>query len=207
MNDANSDRRGAPARSGPEEDDLEVDLDVALGREIRARRLDTGLSLRDLARMSDLSPSFISQLERGLARPRISSLHRVARTLGTTAQALLSSGEARSYSLVRRNSPDRVAGLNEDLPDNVRPLVRGDRPLTGMEFRGLADEMGQYYEHPGEEMYLVVAGCVEVDLDGDLLVLEAGDCLSYDGRLPHRSRSIGDESALVYLITTRDDTR
>lgn len=192
---------------GSSDGDLDVDLDVALGREIRARRSQAGLSLRELAKLADLSPSFISQLERGLARPRISSLHRVARTLGTTAQALLSSGEARSYSLVRRRSGDRVVGLNEELSDNVRPLVRGDRPLTGIEFRGLADEMGEYYEHPGEELFLVVTGTVEVDLDGDLLVLESGDCLSYDGRLPHRSRSVGDESALVYLITARDESR
>ena len=81
-----------------------VDLDLALGREIRARRVAAGMSLRALASATDLSPSFVSQLERGLARPRITSLHRVARTLGTTAQALLSSGETRSYSLVRRNT-------------------------------------------------------------------------------------------------------
>ena len=51
-----------------------------------------GISVRELARLTDLSASFVSQLERGLARPRITSLHRVARALGTTAQALLSTG-------------------------------------------------------------------------------------------------------------------
>lgn len=185
----------------------DVDLDVALGREIRSRRLTTGISLRELARKTDLSPSFISQLERGLARPRITSLHRVARALGTTAQALLSSGEDRSYSLVRHRVDGRVVDLDEQLPGSVRSLVSGDRPLTAMEFRGLTSEMGEYYEHPGEELYLVVSGSVEVDLDGELIVLDAGDCLCYDGRRPHRSRSVGDVPALVYLITVRDDVR
>lgn len=184
----------------------DVDLDLALGREIRARRIAAEMSLRDLAALTDLSPSFLSQLERGLARPRITSLHRVARTLGTTAQALLSNGEARTYSLVRRDD-DRFVDHDEDLPGSVRSLVRGDRPITAMEFRALPSEFGQYYEHPGEELFLVVAGSVEVDLDGESILLEAGDCLCYDGRVPHRSRCGGTAPASVYLVTTRDDVR
>lgn len=184
-----------------------VDLDLALGREIRARRVAAGMSLRALASATDLSPSFVSQLERGLARPRITSLHRVARTLGTTAQALLSSGETRSYSLVRRNTARSVEHSDDGPSRPVASLVTGDRPITVLEFRGLPEEFGQYFEHPGEEVYLVIGGRVEVELDGDLVELGAGDCLAYDGRLPHRSRQIGDEDAAVYLITSRTDVQ
>lgn len=183
----------------------DAELDLALGRQIRARRTAAGMSLREFSARAELSPSFISQLERGLARPRITSLHRVARVLGTTAQALLSTGHSPSYSLVR-DGDHRVVAHDENVASGtVRSLVRGDRPLTAMEFTGIPTEFGEYYEHPGEELYLVVAGEIEVDLDGELLTISAGDCLCYDGRIPHRSRSIGPDRALVYMVTGRDD--
>ncbi len=192
-----------------EDDDIDA-LDVALGRQIRARRLALGLSLREMAARTDLSPSFLSQLERGLARPRITSLHRVARTLGTTAQALLASGDTRPYSLVRHDQGRSVDHDDELPPGAVRSVIAGDRALTAMEFRGVPLRFGQYYDHPGEELYLVVRGQVEVDLDGELIELGPGDTLCYDGRLPHRSRVGAGSDAddvLVYLVTTRDDVR
>ena len=183
------------------------DLDVALGRQIRGHRVRAGLSLKELAAQSDLSPSFLSQLERGLARPRITSLHRVARTLGTTAQALLSTEDAKPYSLVRRNDPRDVDHDIDRASGTARSLVRDARSLTALEFRGLPTSFGKYYEHPGEEIFLVVRGVVEKDIDGELIEMRPGDCVCYDGRVPHRSRRVSDEDALVYLVTARDDYR
>ena len=183
------------------------DLDVALGRQIREHRVRSGLSLKELAAESDLSPSFLSQLERGLARPRITSLHRVARTLGTTAQALLSTEDPKNYSLVRRSDPRDVDHDIDKAAGVARSLVRDARSLTALEFRGLPTSFGKYYEHPGEEMFLVVEGVVEKDIDGELVELGPGDCVCYDGRVPHRSRRVSDVDALVYLITARDDRR
>lgn len=199
-----------PGATGAEPDSDTDALDAALGRQIRARRVAQGLSLRELAARTDLSPSFISQLERGLARPRITSLHRVARTLGTTAQALLATGEPRPYSLVRSDEGRSVDHDEELPPGAVRSVVAGDRGLTAMEFRGVPLQFGQYYDHPGEELYLVVRGRVEVDLDGEMIALGPGDTLCYDGRIPHRSRvgpGADPDDVLVYLITTRDDVR
>ena len=183
------------------------DLDVALGRQIRDRRTKAGLSLKELAEQAGLSPSFLSQLERGLARPRITSLHRVARTLGTTAQALLSTEETKPYSLVRRDDPRDVDHDIDRASGTARSLVRDARSLTALEFRGVPKTFGKYYEHPGEEMFLVVKGVVEKDIDGEIIELGPGDCICYDGRVPHRSRRVTDEQALVYLITARDDSR
>lgn len=203
-------RTGRPSATGAEPGDDTEALDVALGRQIRARRVAQGLSLREMASRTDLSPSFLSQLERGLARPRITSLHRVARTLGTTAQALLASGDTRTYSLVRSDEGRSVDHDDELPPGAVRSVVTGDRGLTAMEFRGVPPQFGQYYDHPGEELYLVVRGCVEVDLDGELIELGPGDTLCYDGLTPHRSRvrpGADPDDVLVYLVTTREDVR
>src|ERR1700688_1067249 len=69
------------------------DVGLRLGGAIRARRRLLGLTLVDMAAQAGLSHPFLSQLERGLARPSMRSLTAIASTLGTTAQALMAASE------------------------------------------------------------------------------------------------------------------
>ena len=138
------------------------DLDVALGRQIREHRVRSGLSLKELAAESDLSPSFLSQLERGLARPRITSLHRVARTLGTTAQALLSTEDPKNYSLVRRSDPRDVDHDIDKAAGVARSLVRDARSLS-FEDIGQSDATVVYFAGGVFIDYMVDAGILRAD--------------------------------------------
>lgn len=179
-----------------------------LGIEVRRRREERGLSLRALAKAAGFSPSFVSRLERGLAEPRLNSLHRIARALDTSAQGLLSGTSAGgTYSLVRAS--DRTLPIRERRPPgragSARSLVEGKRTLTALEFTEYTTDFGPPYEHPGEELMIVAAGSLEVELGGDTIVLEPGDTLCYPGSIPHRSRALPGESPVVYLITTRPE--
>ncbi len=69
------------------------DVGLRLGGAIRARRRLLGLTLVEVAGSAGLSHPFLSQLERGLARPSMRSLTAIAATLGTTAQALMAASE------------------------------------------------------------------------------------------------------------------
>ena len=54
---------------------------AALGALIRAQRLATGLSLRDLADRAKVSNAYLSQIERGLHEPSLSVLAAIAAAL------------------------------------------------------------------------------------------------------------------------------
>src|SRR5580693_9988604 len=69
------------------------DVGLRLGGAIRARRRLLGMTLVEVAASAGLSHPFLSQLERGLARPSMRSLTAIASTLGTTAQALMAASE------------------------------------------------------------------------------------------------------------------
>ena len=67
-------------------------VNVTLGKfgdRIRARRLELGLSQEALAHRSGVHWTNIARAERGLHRPRIENLIRLARGLETTPGALL----------------------------------------------------------------------------------------------------------------------
>lgn len=56
--------------------------------DVRARRRHQGISLRELARRASVSPSELSQIERGLTAPSIYVAYALALTLGCQVQDL-----------------------------------------------------------------------------------------------------------------------
>jgi XRE family aerobic/anaerobic benzoate catabolism transcriptional regulator len=62
---------------------------LALGRRARARRLDRGWTLREVAERSGVSPRFLVQLEAGRGNISVRRLADLARALDTTPAALL----------------------------------------------------------------------------------------------------------------------
>ena len=62
---------------------------VRLGAAIRATREARGLSLRELARRIEVSPSFVSQIELGKVNPSVATLYALVGVLGTTLDDLI----------------------------------------------------------------------------------------------------------------------
>src|ERR1700741_4662645 len=63
---------------------------ACLGARVRELRHERGLTLKALGRSAGLSHPFLSQLERGLARPSVSSVERIATALNVPVGALWS---------------------------------------------------------------------------------------------------------------------
>lgn len=59
-----------------------------LGTRLRDIRLKSGLTLRELARRADVSPSFISQIENGKSQPSVATLYNFSRLLNVTVDEL-----------------------------------------------------------------------------------------------------------------------
>lgn len=168
-----------------------------LGQTIRQRRRDLGLTLVDVAGRAGLSHPFLSQVERGLARPSMRSLTALASALQTTAQALLALPETAPVSVVRDAAPLPVLDI---AGGTVRSLVRGERAMLPLEFTGAPRAFEEYYVHDGEEFLYVVDGTIEVDVEGELSQLCASDSLYYEGGLRHRWRQVDTGPVRVILV-------
>jgi len=162
------------------------------------------MTLVEVAASAGLSHPFLSQLERGLARPSMRSLTAIASTLGTTAQALMAASElpavpdAEPVSVVRRGAAE--VALVDTPGGSVRPLVRGERAMLPVEFRGAPREFDEYYRHDGEEFVYVVRGLIEIEVEGELHTAAAGDSVYYPGGYQHRWRSLGDEEVRLVVV-------
>jgi transcriptional regulator with XRE-family HTH domain len=196
-----------PAR--PVED---FDHDVLeLGRRIRKLRLERNLTLQAVAATARVSQSLISQVERGLASPSISTLRRIAGALDVPIAALFLGGDmsedesdrAGRRLVVRQHERK---GLHVPRSKVVYELLTPDLNRK-IEFIWIEYEPGaithpEPMSHPGEENAVCLEGSVVVTIDRQEFVLTEGDSISFDsGRLHQVENRSSRRAVLVSAIT------
>ncbi len=166
---------------------------AALGARVRSMRREQGLTLKELGRRADLSHPFLSQLERGLARPSVDSMQRIARGLGVPVGMLWTSSARRTdAAVIRRDAGDRAHHFDPGAPGWLRTLAGRGQPLVVCEWTGGSRRWPEEPEvMPGEVLLYVARGALEIDLKGDVHALDEGDALMFDGGIPHRLRRTG----------------
>lgn len=179
--------------------------DYALGRLIHDLRRAKGFTLTTLAKMTGLSPSFISQLERGLTRASLHSLAQLADALGSSAAAMLSGAaqtEPESVSFMAASDAPILANR----AGTGQALVLGKRSLQPLLLVGGSREFGErHVVHGGDEFIYVLAGRVQFELVGEgIFDLGKGDSLYYGPGIKHRWRQVGSrECRFIAVLAER----
>ncbi len=173
-----------------------------IGARIRRLRHARGLTLVQVAESAELSHPFLSQLERGLARPSIGSLEKIARALGSSQLELLADDDDERGA----QSPVSFVAADEGTTGHygdgeARMLVTGRRRFHPMEIVGTNREAADFFAHAEDEFVHVVAGRVEIDLgEHGIHILGAGDSLYYVGGTPHRWRALDATGYRLFVV-------
>jgi transcriptional regulator with XRE-family HTH domain len=167
-----------------------------LGERLRDLRRRHGITLREVAAAAGVSESFVSQVERGVANPSMASLRRMAEALGESVASMFVGSEP-SGMLVRAGERKRLAHPAGSLDDYLLtpPGAKTLQIIYSVVAPG--DGSGEEpYTHPAdEEVVIVQGGRLTVTANGQEYVLEEGDSLLLDPRLPHGYRNDGDVPA------------
>jgi transcriptional regulator with XRE-family HTH domain len=165
---------------------------------VRALRRERGLTLKGLGRLAGLSHPFLSQVERGLARPSVGSVERIAAALDVRVAHLWAPPRRRdAVRLVRRGEvapEERGGAILRELPGE--PGTPALREWSGRSRRWPAERD----VHTAEVAIYVARGTLEVDLDGAIHALAEGDTLRFDGAIPHRLRRTGGTGTRALLV-------
>jgi transcriptional regulator with XRE-family HTH domain len=159
-------------------------------------RLQRHLSQSELARLAGVSPSAISQAERGQRGLSLETLLDLTARLGITLDELLRGEIAPGYRLARRHDPHRSA--------DGRPLALLDDPQAGLRAYLLriparaSSELG--FLHKGPELVAVAGGLVQVVLATGRPVLRQGESLLAERSGISSIRNLGDADATVFWI-------
>jgi transcriptional regulator with XRE-family HTH domain len=198
---------------------------VQLGQSIRNARERRGLSLRELARRVNVSPSFVSQIELGKANPSVGTLYSLVSVLGTTLDDLIGDQPADAPP-AHGGSPGTWPRV--DVP--VQPAVGRKRvEMSGVAWERLTQAHDPYVDflhveyapgssscapdqlmrHGGREYGHLLHGRLDVQVGFETYSLGPGDSIHFDSMTPHRLSNPYDEpcTAVWFVLERRDDDR
>jgi transcriptional regulator with XRE-family HTH domain len=178
-----------------------MNLDCAA---IRLAREQQGISLRELAKRCSLSAGFLSQAERGLAKPSLAALMTVCEVLDIPiTRVIVDEREAPSENHAPReitrsgrrvkfqigDAPVSFEHLSGDFPGRVNDLFLGRFP---------PDYRYPQVTHRGEEYGYVLEGTLILNIEGTRHVLRAGDSYHFSSLRPHSYETATHEGAVVW---------
>lgn len=194
----------------------------SLGTRLRELREGTGVSLRALAARLGISPSAVSQIERGVMRPSVSRLIAYVGAIGVPLSAVFETGlekapEGSAGARAAAESAAAPAGFQFAIRRSweVAPILLGGGvtfrrlspvPTKGVEFfesvyppSSMSNAHGELLRHEGYEVGTVTAGELTIDFDTDVVTLAAGDSITFPCSRPHL---ISNRSATATAIAT-----
>jgi transcriptional regulator with XRE-family HTH domain len=181
-----------------------------MGVHLRTARRAHGLSLRELADRLGVSPSLISQVETGRAKPSVSTLYSIVNELDVSFDEILGNGA--SAPSRRRHPPASSPSTTTDGPvqrGHDRKVIRlasgviWERLTTAsvpnIDFLAVTYEVGgasgpqdEFQRHGGHEWGYILSGRLGVTIAFEDYILEPGDSIAIDSTIPHRLYNVGD---------------
>ena len=162
-----------------------------VGAALRSYRLRRELSQSDLARLAEVSPSAISQVERGERGLSLETLLALSRRLNITLDELLGGEVTPDYRIGRRH------GAGSATAGTVMPLL--DDAEAGMRAYLISLPRSATVEapftHKGAELVGVVSGLVQVVLGSGRPVLRRSETLLASRRRIDAWRNVGESEA------------
>jgi transcriptional regulator with XRE-family HTH domain len=183
------------------------DLAGDIGRRLAAHRAERGLRVAELAREIGVTPSLISQIERGQSRPSVSTLFALAQALDVPVDAFFREPAAAARGAAGGQAPPPSGP--ERRPAEARYVVRqGNRAAIDIEggvrwerltpqtkahldffelvYGPGAESNPTLYSHPGTEMVLMLTGRLDISVGFETYRLDPGDSMEFPSSLPHR---------------------
>lgn len=174
---------------------------LRIGARLRARRLERGLTIAEVAEQAGLTAGFISQLERDLTSASLSSLYRICSVLEIRVGTLVD--DVPAGRLIRREEQTRrslAMGNAEHLLLSSRDERRFHVTESHIPPGGSAGD--EPYTLPADvELVYVLRGSLELRVGDETHVLEEGDTLTYAPREPHTWRNASEAEEAVVLWT------
>ncbi|MDR0357150.1 MAG: cupin domain-containing protein [Clostridiales Family XIII bacterium] len=194
-----------------------------MGSKIRKLRMEQGLKISDLAEKTGLTSSTISQVERALISPSISTLKKICDALEISIGKLFEeASDAKNSPIMPFAIPSFLekdlffqAGIpanvtrpalvlhEEDrkimlLGEGVRfylltPNLQGPFEFTYNEFDPGASTGETPYTHQGVECGIILSGELTVRIDDDTYPMKKGDSITFQSSRPHVKTNHGEE--------------
>ncbi|MCQ2550699.1 MAG: helix-turn-helix domain-containing protein [Clostridia bacterium] len=151
-----------------------------IGSKIKELRTLNGLTQEELADRSELSKGFISQLERDLTSPSISTLEDILQCLGTTVSEFFL--EEKEHEQIVFTDQDYFEKVDAESQNTIEWIIPNAQKNMMEPIRLKLEAGGRTYPdnpHEGEEFGYVLKGKITIVLGKEKYQAKAGDSFYY----------------------------
>jgi transcriptional regulator with XRE-family HTH domain len=174
---------------------------MKIGKQVRKRRKELNLSLRDLGKRAGVTASFLSQVENDQVSPSLNSLQSIATALNAPMFSLLNDTPSGNVikATERRQVTFQDSKISYDLltPDFTRQMMAY---LIYVEPH--ANRIAMKLAKPTEQWMHVVQGQMRIVIGDKTRHLDQGDTVYYDGDLLREFGSVSDEDLVIMCCIT-----
>ncbi len=175
-------------------------LALHLGETLRQRRKQIGKTILQISKETDLSVSFISQVERGQSTPSIISLYKLAEALESSMDALVKMPKSQK-TITRAENREKYSFGEPNLAyENLAPAF-GGALLNACLIHRPAGHVSEKFSHQGEEFIYLLKGEIHYQLDQEKFSIKAGDTIHFDSHRSHSS-TVGNEDSIELWLGT-----
>jgi transcriptional regulator with XRE-family HTH domain len=182
--------------------------ETAVGEKIKKIREEKGISLQEFAKRSGFSSALLSQIENHLVSPPLGTLIKVAKALDVEIGCFFEDVREAPYTIVRHNERKMIShvasrsgkkygyfyeSLAFDMKGrHMEPFIVTLEPATVKESHA--------FTHDGEEFIFVIDGRMKVTLGDHMDVLDPGDSIYYDSRIPHLIECMDEKNTRILAV-------
>lgn len=177
---------------------------MKIGARIKDLRTRQRVTLKELAKKTGLTPSFLSQLERDLTSPSISSLETIAEALNTKVSYFFEGDERKELVFIKRNTTKipinkKSKIFRQTLASSLLNIKMQPQVFT---LRTQAELTQELVYPEGEKFGMVLKGRIEFLCDREKLIFEKGDSIyCAHTQRPQKARNIGkSEAQLLWIV-------
>lgn len=177
---------------------------VELGKTISQFRMMESYTITQLAEKIGISPSMLSQIERGVSNPSITTLRMLAKVLDVPLFRFFTPIENTSRLVIRKEKRAKIIFPESPvLPYEVlSPNLNHSIAMLLLTLEPQSASAKQSTKHTGEEIAYILCGEVQLILDNQCIVLHEGDSARVPPKMMHQWKNISDDIVkIIFAIT------
>lgn len=161
---------------------------------LKKLRKERKLTLKELAERTDVSISFLSQVERGKSGVTLESLRKIADALNVAPSAFFS-GSTEQDDLAGRLELFHYKDLSEGIQEaDFSPILVTLQP---------GENKGSAFSHNGYEFLFVTEGILTVEVDGEQSELPPQQSTMFDARKKHYWFNLTDQPVRFLVVSSK----
>lgn len=173
--------------------------DLNIGEKIAQVRKKQNLSIRDLAKLAEVTPSLLSQIERGLANPSVNSLKSISSALNVPLFTFFVSEVNKNDLIVRKDSRKKVIlpGSDDVIYEILAPNGSDNLEFAIINLAPHTSSCNDYIHHNGYEIAYILEGEANLYMDNEMFNMYQGDSVKIPIGTNHRWENNTDSNTKV----------